>query len=173
MDRMAPDTSRLCPGGAIASWRRFRGRAIRDKHWTRLGAVFRMLICTVKMGMVGRDDDVFKLSALLNAARFVTIVGSGRETLQVEGERVYRLDALACPPDDTGITAAVAQTFAAPKLFVERARRRAARTWTSAMRKPQSWSASAPGTRGDASSGGAGCIIDVHARQQRSGACVA
>jgi DNA-binding winged helix-turn-helix (wHTH) protein len=126
-----------------------------------------------KMGMVGRDDDVFKLSALLNAARFVTIVGSGRETLQVEGQHVYRLDALACPPDDTGITAAVAQTFAAPKLFVERARRRAARTWTSAMRKPQSWSASAPGTRGDASSGGAGCIIDVHARQQRSGACVA
>jgi DNA-binding winged helix-turn-helix (wHTH) protein len=73
------------------------------------------------MGMVGRDDDVFKLSALLNAARFVTIVGSGRETLQVEGQHVYRLDALACPPDDTGITAAVAQTFAAPKLFVERA----------------------------------------------------
>ena len=71
------------------------------------------------MEMVGRDDDVFKLSALLNAARFVT--GSGRETLQVEGEHVYRLDALACPPDDTGITAAVAQTFAAPKLFVERA----------------------------------------------------
>jgi predicted ATPase/DNA-binding winged helix-turn-helix (wHTH) protein len=174
------------------------------------------------IGMVGRDDDVLKLSALLNAARFVTIVGSGgvgkttaaiavghhlieafsgavlfvdlgmlndpdlvatavasmlglsvqsadvapsliaylrdkrillildtcehlieavaalasqihaaapqvhilatsRETLQVDGEHVYRLDALACPPDDTGITAAVAQTFAAPKLFVERA----------------------------------------------------
>jgi predicted ATPase/DNA-binding winged helix-turn-helix (wHTH) protein len=174
------------------------------------------------IGMVGRDDDVLKLSARLNAARFVTIVGSGgvgkttvavavghhlieafagavlfvdlsmlgdpdlvatvvasmlglsvqsadatpsliaylqdkrillildtcehlieavaslashihmtapqvhilatsRETLQVEGEHVYRLDALACPPDDTGITAAVAQTFAAPKLFVERA----------------------------------------------------
>jgi predicted ATPase len=48
-------------------------------------------------------------------------LGSGRETLQVEGEHVYRLDGLACPPDDTGITAAVAQTFAAPKLFVERA----------------------------------------------------
>ena len=174
------------------------------------------------IGMVGRDDDVLKLSALLNAARFVTIVGSGgvgkttaaiavghhlieafsgtvlfvdlsmlndpdlvatavasmlglsvqsvdvapsliaylrdkrillildtcehlidavaalashihaaapqvhvlatsREALQVDGEHVYRLDALACPPDDTGITAAVAQTFAAPKLFVERA----------------------------------------------------
>jgi len=29
------------------------------------------------IGMVGRDDDVLKLSARLNAARFVTIVGSG------------------------------------------------------------------------------------------------
>jgi predicted ATPase len=174
------------------------------------------------IGMVGRDDDVLKLSARLNAARFVTIVGSGgvgkttvavavghhlieafsgavlfvdlsmlndpvlvatavasmlglsvqsadvapsliaylrdkriflildtcehlieavaalastifiaapqvhilatsRETLQVEGEHVYRLDPLACPPDDAGLTAAVAQTFSAPKLFVERA----------------------------------------------------
>jgi predicted ATPase/DNA-binding winged helix-turn-helix (wHTH) protein len=174
------------------------------------------------IGMVGRDDDVLKLSARLNAARFVTIVGSGgvgkttaavavghhlieafsgavlfvdlsmlsdpglvatavasmlglsvqsddatpslisylrdkrvllildtcehlveavatltsqihlaapqvhilatsRETLQAEGEHVYRLDTLACPPEDTGITAAVAQTFPAPKLFVERA----------------------------------------------------
>jgi predicted ATPase/DNA-binding winged helix-turn-helix (wHTH) protein len=174
------------------------------------------------IGMVGRDDDVLKLSARLNATRFVTIVGSGgvgkttvavavghhlieafagavlfvdlsmlndpvlvatavasmlglsvqsadvapsliaylrdkriflildtcehlieavaalastifmaepqvhilatsRETLQVEGEHVYRLDPLACPPDDAGLTAAVAQTFSAPKLFVERA----------------------------------------------------
>jgi predicted ATPase/DNA-binding winged helix-turn-helix (wHTH) protein len=174
------------------------------------------------IGMVGRDDDVLKLSARLNAARFVTIVGSGgvgkttvavavghhlieafsgavlfvdlsmlndpvlvatavasmlglsvqsadvapsliaylrdkriflildtcehlieavaalastifmaapqvhilatsRETLQVEGEHVYRLDPLACPPDDAGLTAAVAQTFSAPRLFVERA----------------------------------------------------
>ena len=55
------------------------------------------------------------------AAPQVHILATSRETLQVEGEHVYRLDALACPPDDTGITAAVAQTFAAPKLFVERA----------------------------------------------------
>jgi len=174
------------------------------------------------VGMVGRDDDVLKLSALLNAARFVTIVGSGgvgkttaavavghqlieafsgavlfvdlsmlsdpglvatavasmlglsvqsndatpslvahlrdkrlflildtcehlieavavltstifaaapqvhilatsRETLQVEGEHVYRLEPLACPLEDTGITAEVARTFPAIKLFVERA----------------------------------------------------
>jgi predicted ATPase len=55
------------------------------------------------------------------AAPQVHILATSRETLQVEGEHVYRLDALACPPDDTGITAAIAQTFAAPKLFVERA----------------------------------------------------
>jgi len=174
------------------------------------------------VGMVGRDDDVLKLSARLNAARFVTIVGSGgvgkttvavavgnqlieafsgavlivdlsmladpglvataiasmlglsvrssdatpsliaylrdkrillildtcehlieavaaltstifmaapqvhilatsRETLQAEGEHVYRLDPLACPPDDLDLSAAFTQTFPAPKLFVERA----------------------------------------------------
>ena len=174
------------------------------------------------IGMIGRDDDVLKLSARLNAARFVTIVGSGgvgkttvavavghhlieafagaaifvdlsmlrdpelvatavasmlglsvqttdatpaltvhlrdkrillildtcehlieavaslasqihsagpqvhilatsRETLQVEGENVYRLEPLGYPPDDAGLTAAMARTFPAPKLFIERA----------------------------------------------------
>jgi predicted ATPase/DNA-binding winged helix-turn-helix (wHTH) protein len=60
-------------------------------------------------------------SSIFNAAPQVHILATSRETLQVEGEHVYRLDPLACPPDDTGITAAVAQTFPAPKLFVERA----------------------------------------------------
>ncbi|MDR3465559.1 MAG: winged helix-turn-helix domain-containing protein [Xanthobacteraceae bacterium] len=55
------------------------------------------------------------------AALQVHILATSRETLQVEGEHVYRLDPLACPPDDAGITAAVAQAFPAPKLFVERA----------------------------------------------------
>jgi predicted ATPase/DNA-binding winged helix-turn-helix (wHTH) protein len=174
------------------------------------------------IGMVGRDDDVLKLSARLNAARFVTIVGAGgvgkttvavavghhlfsafadivlfvdlsmlsdpelvptvvasmlglsiqsadalpsliaylrnkrillildtcehlieavaaltsrifmeapqvhilatsREALQVEGEQVYRLGSLACPPDDAALTAAIARTFPATQLFVERA----------------------------------------------------
>ena len=90
--------------------------------------------------------------------------------LQVEGEHVYRLDALACPPDDTGSRRRLPRHLPRQSCS-SNARRRAARTSTSAMRKPQSWSASAPGTRGDASSGGAGRVIDVHARQQRSGAC--
>ncbi len=175
------------------------------------------------IGMVGRDDDVLKLSARLTATRFVTIVGSGgvgKTTVAVavghhlieafagavlfvdlgmlsdpdlvatavasmlglsvqsddrdaqpdrvsagqanppdprhlrtsdrggggisrhasswlrrrstswrpaarrfrsRGEHVYRLDPLACPPDDPELTAAVAQTFPATRLFVERA----------------------------------------------------
>ena len=180
------------------------------------------------IGMIGRDDDVLKLSARLNAARFVTIVGSGgvgkttvgiavghhlieafagavlfidlgmlgdpnlvptvtasmlglsvqstdalpslitylrdkrillildtcehlieavatlasrifneapqahilatsRETLQVDGEQVYRLEPLACPPDDAALTAATAEQFPATQLFVERARASGAR----------------------------------------------
>ena len=38
-----------------------------------------------------------------------------------QGEHVYRLEPLACPPDDSAITAAVAQRFPATRLFVERA----------------------------------------------------
>ena len=60
-------------------------------------------------------------SAIFIAAPQVHILATSRETLQVKGEHVYRLDPLACPPEDTGITAAFAQTFAAPKLFVDRA----------------------------------------------------
>src|SRR5258708_26888606 len=51
----------------------------------------------------------------------VHILATSREALQVEGELVYRLDPLACPPEDLGLTAAIAQTFPATKLFVERA----------------------------------------------------
>ncbi len=55
------------------------------------------------------------------AAPQVHILATSREALQVESEHVYRLDCLACPPDDNGLTAEVAQTFPAPKLFLERA----------------------------------------------------
>jgi predicted ATPase len=54
------------------------------------------------------------------AAPQVHILATSCEALQVEGEHVYKLDPLACPPDDPGLTAA-AQTFPAPQLFVERA----------------------------------------------------
>src|SRR5262245_23602571 len=51
----------------------------------------------------------------------VHILATSREALRVEGEHVYRLDALACPPDGPGITAADVQQFPATQLFVERA----------------------------------------------------
>ena len=55
------------------------------------------------------------------AAPQVHILATSREALRVEGEHVYRLEPLACPPDDAGLTAAVAQTFPAIQLFLERA----------------------------------------------------
>ena len=60
-------------------------------------------------------------SRIFVAAPQVHILATSREALQVEGEHVYRLDPLACPPDDPGLTAAVAQTFPATQLFIERA----------------------------------------------------
>jgi predicted ATPase/DNA-binding winged helix-turn-helix (wHTH) protein len=64
--------------------------------------------------------------AVLAASLFATapqvhILATSRETLQVEGEQVYRLEPLACPPDDEAPTAAVALTFPATRLFMERA----------------------------------------------------
>jgi predicted ATPase/DNA-binding winged helix-turn-helix (wHTH) protein len=60
-------------------------------------------------------------SAIFAAAPHVHILATSRETLQVEGEHVYRLEPLACPPDEAALTAAVARTFPATRLFVERA----------------------------------------------------
>jgi len=51
----------------------------------------------------------------------VHILATSREALQVDGEQIYRLEPLACPPDDVVLTAAIARTFPATQLFVERA----------------------------------------------------
>jgi predicted ATPase/DNA-binding winged helix-turn-helix (wHTH) protein len=51
----------------------------------------------------------------------VHILATSRETLQVEGEHVYRLDPLAYPIDDGELSAELACTFPAMQLFVERA----------------------------------------------------
>ncbi|HTV31188.1 MAG TPA: winged helix-turn-helix domain-containing protein [Xanthobacteraceae bacterium] len=51
----------------------------------------------------------------------VHLLTTSREVLQVEGEHVYRLDTLACPPEDSEVVSAAAQTFPAPRLFIERA----------------------------------------------------
>ena len=60
-------------------------------------------------------------SHIFLAAPQIHILATSREALRVEGEHVYKLDPLACPPDDPGLTAAVAQEFPAVQLFVERA----------------------------------------------------
>ena len=55
------------------------------------------------------------------AAPQVHILATSREALRVEGEHVYKLEPLAFPPDDPALTAAVAQTFPAIQVFMERA----------------------------------------------------
>jgi predicted ATPase/DNA-binding winged helix-turn-helix (wHTH) protein len=51
----------------------------------------------------------------------VHILATSREALRVEGEHVYNLEPLACPPDDPRLTAATTKTFPAAQLFLERA----------------------------------------------------
>ena len=60
-------------------------------------------------------------STIFAAAPQVHILATSRETLQAEGEHVYRLEPLECPPDDETLTAAVARTFPATQLFLDRA----------------------------------------------------
>jgi predicted ATPase/DNA-binding winged helix-turn-helix (wHTH) protein len=60
-------------------------------------------------------------SRIFVAAPQVHILATSREALRVEGEHIYRLDPLACPPDDSTLTAVMAQTFPAIQLFMERA----------------------------------------------------
>ncbi len=55
------------------------------------------------------------------AAPQVHILATSREALRVQGERVHRLAPLSFPPDDPGLTAAIALTFPAVQLFLERA----------------------------------------------------
>jgi predicted ATPase/DNA-binding winged helix-turn-helix (wHTH) protein len=67
-------------------------------------------------------DAVAALTSRIYAeASQVHILATSREVLQVEGEHVYRLDTLACPPEDAEVVSATAQTFPAPRLFIERA----------------------------------------------------
>jgi predicted ATPase/DNA-binding winged helix-turn-helix (wHTH) protein len=60
-------------------------------------------------------------ASIIDAAPQVHILATSREALRVEGEHIYRLDALACPPDDPRLTAAAVRAFPATQLFMERA----------------------------------------------------
>ena len=74
------------------------------------------------------------------AAPQVHILATSREALRVEGEHVYRLDPLACPPDDAGAHRGGRCRRSPRPSCSWSARWRAALAWTSATRKPQSWS---------------------------------
>ena len=59
--------------------------------------------------------------SIFNEAPQVHILATSRESLRVEGERVYRLPPLRCPPEvAVGLTAAEVMSFPAVRLFVER-----------------------------------------------------
>lgn len=57
---------------------------------------------------------------IFHEAPEVNILATSRETLQVEGEYVYRLPALECPSGDAEQSAKQVLSFSAPHLFVER-----------------------------------------------------
>jgi predicted ATPase len=56
---------------------------------------------------------------ILEGSPDVHILATSREALRAEGEAIYRLPALAAPPDIDGLTAIEALTFPAVQLFVE------------------------------------------------------
>src|SRR5262245_1911240 len=60
-------------------------------------------------------------ASIIEAAPQVHILATSREALRVASEHIFRLDALACPPEGPALTAAAVQTFPATQLFVERA----------------------------------------------------
>jgi predicted ATPase/DNA-binding winged helix-turn-helix (wHTH) protein len=61
------------------------------------------------------------VSSLLDAAPEVHVIATSREALRIESERIYRLDALECPPEFNERAATAIQEYPAAQLFVERA----------------------------------------------------
>jgi predicted ATPase len=67
-------------------------------------------------------DAVARLATnILEAAPGVHILATSREALRIEGEHIYRLDALETPPEETELTAEAISQFPAVGLFLERA----------------------------------------------------
>jgi predicted ATPase len=60
-------------------------------------------------------------ASVIEAAPEVRILATSREALRIDGEHIYRLDALACPPDEPQLTAEAIRQFPATQLFLERA----------------------------------------------------
>jgi predicted ATPase/DNA-binding winged helix-turn-helix (wHTH) protein len=57
---------------------------------------------------------------IFSEASQVHILATSRESLRVEGEYVYHVPPLGCPPGAAGLKAAEAMSFSAVRLFVER-----------------------------------------------------
>ncbi len=64
---------------------------------------------------------------IVNAVPHAHVLATSREPFHVEGEHVYKLAPLACPPDDPIVTVAAAQGYPATRLFIERAEATGAR----------------------------------------------
>ena len=60
--------------------------------------------------------------AIFHQAPLAHLLTTTREALRVEGEHVFRLAALECPPEGRALTLAESLTYPAVELFVERAR---------------------------------------------------
>lgn len=58
--------------------------------------------------------------AILRSCPDVHLLATSREALRAEGECVYRLQPLECPPDVPGMTAAEILKYPAARLFVDR-----------------------------------------------------
>jgi len=58
--------------------------------------------------------------SIVRDASQVHILATSRESLRAEGEQVYRLPPLGCPPEAAALKAAEAMSFPAVRLFVER-----------------------------------------------------
>jgi predicted ATPase/DNA-binding response OmpR family regulator len=65
-------------------------------------------------GTAGLSELIFK------EAPAVHILATSRESLRTDGEHVYRLFPLDCPPESAGLKASDVLTFSAVQLFVER-----------------------------------------------------
>src|SRR6202020_523952 len=80
----------------------------------------RMLLILDNCEHVIEPVSAFAAHVLLEAPQ-VHLLATSREALRVEGEQVYKLAPLAFPPDESDLTAAVALTYPATQLFLERA----------------------------------------------------
>jgi DNA-binding winged helix-turn-helix (wHTH) protein len=66
-------------------------------------------------------------SRLFDACPQVHLLATSREALRADGEQVFMLSGLACPPEDPALTLEAAAHFPAAQLFLERARASGAR----------------------------------------------